>query len=139
MLNSMTVIGNLGTDPELRYTPNGNPVTDFRLAVNQRWNNSEGEPQEQTEWFTVVCWNRNAENVAQYLKKGSKCYVEGRFQLQEWVDNQGVPRTTSEIVANRVIFLDSKSQETAPEMSPQEARNAAKSAAPVKTKAAARR
>lgn len=114
MLNSITLIGNLGNDPELRYTPSGNPVTDFRLAVNQRWNNSAGEPQEHVEWFTVTCWNRLAENVSQYLTKGQRCYVQGRFQSRQFVGNDGRNRTVLEVIANTVLFLDAPAEERQP-------------------------
>lgn len=106
-LNQILLIGNTGTEPELRYTPSGAPVTDFRLAVNyRRSGGQDGEPQDETEWFTVVCWNRQAETVSQYLTKGQKVFVEGRFRSRSFVGNDGQQRTISEVIANRVLFLD---------------------------------
>ena len=79
-LNKMIVIGNVGTDPEMRYTPNGNAVTSFRIATNYRYTTSEGEQKEETEWFTVTAWNRLAEQCNQYVTKGMKVYAEGRLK-----------------------------------------------------------
>jgi single-strand DNA-binding protein len=104
-LNKMLLIGNVGTDPEMRYTPNGNAVTDFRLAVTRRYT-SGGERQEETEWFTVVAWNQLAEQVNQYLVKGRRAYVEGRFRSRSYVGNDGQTRFVNEVIANRVLFLD---------------------------------
>lgn len=107
-LNKILLIGNVGTDPEMRYTPNGNPVTDFRLAVTRRFT-SGGERQEETEWFTVVAWNQLAEQVNQYLVKGRRAYVEGRFRSRSYVGNDGQTRFVNEVIANRVLFLDRRS------------------------------
>ena len=79
-LNKMLVIGNLGADPDMRYTPNGNPVTSFRLATSRRYTTSDGERHEETEWFRIVCWNQLAERCNQFLTKGKKVYVEGRLK-----------------------------------------------------------
>jgi len=105
-LNKMLVIGNVGTDPEMRYTPNGNPVTSFRMATNRRYTTSEGEQRDETEWFTVSAWNRLAETCNQYVTKGMKVYVEGRLKSDEWVGQDGQPRFRMEITANEVKFLD---------------------------------
>ena len=105
-MNKVLVIGNLGNDPEMRYTPNGNPVTSFRIATNRRYTTSEGEQREETEWFTVSAWNRLAETCNQYLTKGKKVYVEGRLKSSPWIGNDGEPRSGNEIVANDVRFLD---------------------------------
>lgn len=106
-LNQIMLIGNTGTDPELRYTPSGAPVTDFRLAVNyRRSGGQDGEQQDETEWFTVTCWNRQAETVSQYLTKGQRVFVEGRFRSRSFVGNDGQTRTRNEVIANRVLFLD---------------------------------
>ena len=107
-LNKILLIGNVGTDPEMRYTPNGNPVTDFRMAVTRRFT-SGGERQEETEWFTVVAWNQLAEQVNQYLVKGRRAYVEGRFRSRSYVGNDGQTRFVNEVIANRVLFLDRRS------------------------------
>jgi single-strand DNA-binding protein len=105
-LNKMTVIGRVGTDPEMRYIANGNPVTSFRMAVNHRYNSQDGERQEETEWFTVTAWMRLAETVNQYLSKGQLAYVEGRLHSNTYQGNDGQPRFGNEIIANQVIFLD---------------------------------
>lgn len=104
--NKMTAIGNLGSDPEMRYTPNGNPVTSFRIATNRRYTGPSGERKEETEWFTVVAWNKLAELCNQYLTKGRKVYVEGRLQSHSWEGRDGVTRFRNEIVANQIVFLD---------------------------------
>ena len=105
-LNKILIIGNLGTDPEMRYTPNGNPVTSFNVATNRTYTTSEGEKREETEWFRVVAWNQLAEQCNQYLTKGRKVYVEGRLKSDTWTGNDGQLRFTNEINANQVVFLD---------------------------------
>jgi single-strand DNA-binding protein len=105
-LNKIMVIGNVGTDPEMRYTPNGNPVTSFRIATSRSYTPQDGERRQDTEWFTVVAWNNLAEQVNQYLSKGGHAYVEGRLQSRTFQGNDGQTRFTNEIVASRVIFLD---------------------------------
>ncbi len=104
-LNRMTAIGNLGADPEMRYTPNGDPVTTFRMAVSRSYNTREGERREETEWFSVVAWRQLAEHCNQYLSKGQKVYVDGRLQTRQWEARDGTTRTTVEIVAQNVVFL----------------------------------
>ena len=105
-LNKMIAIGNVGTDPEMRYTPNGNPVTSFRLATGRSYTTSDGERRQETEWFTVVAWNQLAEQCNQFLVKGRKVYVEGRLKSNTWTSQDGQSRFRNEIVASRVIFLD---------------------------------
>ena len=105
-LNKMLVIGNVGTDPELRYTPNGNPVTTFRLATSRSNNAPDGERKQETEWFTVVAWNALAAQCNQYLAKGRRAYVEGRLKSSTWQGEDGQSRFRNEIVASRIIFLD---------------------------------
>ena len=105
-LNRMMVIGNLGTDPEMRYTPNGNPVTSFRLAATRSYTNSSGERQQETEWFTVVAWNQLAEQCNQYLTKGRRVYVDGRLRSRSWEGQDGQTRFVNEINAGTVLFLD---------------------------------
>jgi single-strand DNA-binding protein len=105
-LNRMMVIGNLGTDPEMRYTPNGNPVTSFRVATTRTYTSSNGEKQQETEWFTVVAWNQLAELCNQYLNKGRRAYVDGRLHSHSWEGNDGQTRFRNEIIADRVLFLD---------------------------------
>ena len=105
-LNKMTVIGYLGTDPEMRYTPNGNPVTSFRIATTRTYTSSDGERQQETEWFTVVAWNQLAELCNQYLSKGRRAYVDGRLHSHSWEGQDGQTRFSNEIIADRVLFLD---------------------------------
>ena len=105
-LNKVMIIGNVGTDPEMRYTPNGNPVTSFRIATNWAYTSADGERHEETEWFTVVAWNQLAELCNQYLSKGRSVYVEGRLQSRTWETREGQSRFTNEIIANQVLFLD---------------------------------
>ena len=105
-MNKMLVIGNVGTDPEMRYTPNGNPVTSFRLATNYRYTTSDGEQREETEWFTITAWSKLAEQCNQYVTKGMKIYAEGRLKSDSWTGNDGQTRFRNEIVANQVRFLD---------------------------------
>ena len=105
-LNKVMLIGNLGADPEMRYTANGNAVTTFNLAVNRNWTGPDGERKEETEWFTVVSWNKLAETVSQFLQKGRRAYVEGRLQTRSWEGQDGQKRYKTEVVANTVLFLD---------------------------------
>jgi len=86
------VIGNVGTDPEMRYTPNGNPVTSFRFAVGHHYTTSDGEKKEETEWFTIVAWNKLAESCNQYLEKGKRAFVDGRLKSQTWTGQDGQTR-----------------------------------------------
>ena len=109
-MNKMIVIGNVGSDPEMRYTPNGNPVTSFSVATNRRWNSADGEQHEETEWFRVSAWNRLAETCNQYVTKGMKVYVEGRLQSRPWLGNDGQPRAGNEINAFEVKFLSRAGQ-----------------------------
>ena len=104
-VNKVILIGNLGRDPELRYTQSGSAVANFTLATNEKWRDKDGNNQERTEWHRVVVWGRTAENCAQYLHKGSSVYVEGRLQTREWEDKDGNKRNTTEINALNVQFL----------------------------------
>jgi single-strand DNA-binding protein len=99
------LIGNLGTDPEMRYTANGSAVTTFRLAVSRSFG-GDGERREETEWFTVVTWNKLAELLGQHLQKGRKVFVEGRLASRSWDGPDGQKRYRTEVVANQVLFLD---------------------------------
>ena len=110
MLNKMLVIGNVGRDPEMRYTPNGNAVTSFSLAVNRYYTPQGGERQEETEWFRIVAWDRLAETCNNYVTRGMKVYVEGRLRSNSWVGQDGQTRFSNEIVANTVQFLTPRSQ-----------------------------
>lgn len=104
-VNKAILIGNLGRDPELRYTQGGQAVANFSIATTERYSNREGERQERTEWHNIVTWGKTAENCAQYLSKGSSCYVEGRLQTREWEDKEGNKRRTTEVVAQLVQFI----------------------------------
>ncbi|HJN58594.1 MAG: single-stranded DNA-binding protein [Dehalococcoidia bacterium] len=106
MLNKIMLIGNLGADPELRYTPSGDPVTNFNMAVTNYFTDNSGEQRNHTEWFEISVWGRQAESVNQYLAKGSKVYVEGRFQSREYVGADGQTRKAYGVRANTVQFLD---------------------------------
>jgi single-strand DNA-binding protein len=99
------IIGNLGRDPEMRYTPSGRPVTTFSMATSRTWNTSEGEKHVETEWFNVVAWSNLAEICKQYLTKGQQVYIEGRLQTRHWDDQEGNKHTSVEIVANEMIIL----------------------------------
>jgi len=105
-LNKVMIIGNLGTDPEMRFTPSGNPVTSFRIASSRTFTTPEGEKKQETEWFTVVAWSKLAELCNQFLSKGRMAYVEGRLRTRSWEDKEGIKRFSTEVIANQVIFLD---------------------------------
>ncbi len=107
-VNKVILIGNLGSDPELKYTPSGAAVTNFNVATNEVWNDKDGNKQERTEWHRVVLWRKLAEIAGEYLKKGSKVYLEGRLQTRSWEDKDGVKRYTTEVVADNMTMLDSK-------------------------------
>ncbi len=114
-LNKITLIGNVGSDPEMRYTPNGKAVTSFRMATNYRYVGSDGERKEETEWFRVSAWGRQAESCNQFLSKGKRVYVEGRLRSRSWEGQDGQMRTSLEVTANRVIFLDRAAPVSLPE------------------------
>lgn len=105
MVNKVILIGNLGADPEMRYTQNGTPVATFSLATTERRKGQDGQVQEMTEWHRIVAWQRLAEICGEYLSKGSKVYVEGRIQTRKWKDQSGVDRYTTEIVARDMKML----------------------------------
>lgn len=110
MLNKVTLIGRLGVDPEVRYMPNGGAVTNIRLATTRRWKDRQsGERREETEWHRIVFFTRLAEIAGEYLRKGSLVYIEGRIRTQKWQDQNGQDRYTTEIVAEQMTMLDSKS------------------------------
>ena len=104
-LNKVMIIGNLGRDPEMRYTPSGRPVTTFTVATSRSWNTTDGERHTDTEWFNVVAWGNLAEICKQYLTKGQQVYVEGRLQTRHWDDKEGVKHSTVEIVAMEMMML----------------------------------
>ncbi|MDE2810044.1 MAG: single-stranded DNA-binding protein [Gemmatimonadota bacterium] len=110
-VNKVILIGNLGSDPEVRYTPDGVPVANFNLATSESWNDrNTGERQERTEWHRLVLWRKLAEIASQYLKKGSRIYVEGKLQTRSWDDQSGQKRYTTEVVVNDMQMLDSRGE-----------------------------
>lgn len=111
-LNKVIIIGNLGRDPEMRYTPSGKPVTSFSVATSRTWVTADGDRRDATEWFNVVAWGNLAEICTQHLRKGSKVYVEGHLQTRSWDDEQGQRHYRTEVVANEMIVLDSRAPET---------------------------
>lgn len=104
-INKVILIGNLGSDPEVKYTPSGTAVANFNIATNESWNSKDGKKEEKTEWHRIVVWSKLAELCGEYLAKGRTVYVEGRLQTREWNDKDGNKRYTTEIVANTVQFL----------------------------------
>jgi single-strand DNA-binding protein len=105
-LNKVMLIGNVGNDPEMRFTPSGNPVTSFRIATNRVFSTPEGEKKQETDWFTVVAWNKLAEQCNQFLNKGKLVYVEGRLRNRSWEGTDGQKHFRTEVIASRVTFLD---------------------------------
>jgi single-strand DNA-binding protein len=103
--NKVILVGNLGRDPELRYTPQGTPVCSFTMATNERRKDKTGEMQDQTTWFKVTLWGRQAETASQYLTKGRPVYIEGRLRVEEWTDRDGKPRHTLEVNATDMQFI----------------------------------
>ena len=110
-LNKCMIIGNLGRDPEMRYTPSGQAVTQFTVATNRNFRDAQGEWQSETEWFRVVVWGQQAERTAERLRKGNKVYVEGRIQTRQWEDQTGNKRYTTELVANQVSSLERRERD----------------------------
>lgn len=105
-VNKVILLGNLGKDPELRYTPSGQAVARFSLATSDRWRDkNSGEWQDRTEWHNVVCWAKLAETVGQYLTKGSSVYIEGRLQTRSWDDKEGKKHYSTEVIANEMVMV----------------------------------
>jgi single-strand DNA-binding protein len=113
-VNKVILIGNLGRDPELRYTKSGQAVANFSLATNERWTDKEGAQQERTEWHRIVAWGKTGELCAQYLAMGRTTYVEGRLQTREYEDKEGIKRYTTEVIATNVTFLGGRGEAGAP-------------------------
>ena len=108
-VNKVVLIGNLGADPEVRFTPSGVQVVSLTLATSESWNDKNGERQERTEWHRLVLWRKLAEIADQFLKKGSKIYVEGKLQTRSWDDQKGQKRYVTEVVVNNIEMLDGAS------------------------------
>jgi single-strand DNA-binding protein len=111
-LNKVMIIGNLGRDPEIRYTSGGKPVTTFSVATSRSWVTSDGERREATEWFNVVAWGNLAEICNQYLRKASRVYVDGHLQTRNWEDQDGRRHSRTELVANEMLILDPRPSST---------------------------
>jgi single-strand DNA-binding protein len=112
--NKIILVGNLGRDPELRYTPQGTPVCSFTMATNERRKDRSGEPQDVATWFRITVWGRQAETASQYLTKGRPVYVEGRLRVEEWTDKDSRQRYTLEVNATDVQFIGGRADESAP-------------------------
>jgi single-strand DNA-binding protein len=110
MINKWIGIGNLGADPELKYTPNGSAVCDLRMACSRKWKDKDGSQKEETEWVRVTVWGKQGETCKEYLAKGRQVYVEGRLHTEQWTDKQGQKRYTTKIVAEQVKFLGGKGE-----------------------------
>src|SRR4028119_788713 len=109
--NKITVVGNLGRDPELRYTPQGNAVCNFSVATNEKRRDKSGESQDVTTWFRITLWGKQAENASKYLTKGSSVYIEGRLRVEEWSDRDGKNRYTLDVHATDMQFIGGRSDE----------------------------
>ncbi len=120
-VNKAILIGNLGKDPELRYTPGGQAVTNFSIATTDKWKDKDGQLQERTDWHNIVAWGRQAEVANEYLKKGSPVYIEGRLQTRSWEDKDGNKRYITEIVTRRLQLLGRRGPEEGETPSPPEA------------------
>lgn len=122
-LNKVMIIGHVGREPEMRYTPGGKPVTSFSVATSRSWMSSDGQRRKETDWFNVVSWGNLAEICKQYLTKDLRVYIEGRLQTRGWEDNQGKRHYRTEIVANEMIILNEQAlnDQLASEPSPSEA------------------
>ena len=110
MYQKIIIVGNLGSDPEMRYTPNGTPVTNFNVATNRVWKDPQGEQHKETTWFRVNAWNRQAETCNEFLRKGSSVLVEGTVSASAWKTQEGEPRATLEVRAQIVRFLGARGE-----------------------------
>jgi single-strand DNA-binding protein len=115
MVNKVTLIGNLGKDPEVRYTQDGKAVASFNIATTETWKKQDGSKEELTEWHRIVAFARLGEICGEYLKKGSKIYLEGRLQTRKWEDKEGNTRYTTEIVAREMKMLSARGQQAEPD------------------------
>jgi single-strand DNA-binding protein len=128
-VNKVILIGNLGRDPEVRFTPSGQAVANFTIATNDSWTDKQGQKQERTEWHRIVVWGKLAEICGEYLSKGRQAYVEGRLQTREWTDKEGKKNYTTEIVAQTVQFLGGRG-DGAPRSRPQNGTSASQDYGP---------
>jgi single-strand DNA-binding protein len=113
-VNKVILVGNLGRDPEVRYTASGTPVANFTMATTERWSDPSGERKERTEWHRIVVWGKQAEIAGEYLRKGRQVYVEGSLQTREWTDREGNKRQTTEVRAQRFQMLGGRGEAEAP-------------------------
>ena len=109
-VNKVILVGNLGADPEVRFTPSGQAVANFRIATSENWTDKSGQKQERTEWHRIVVWGKLGELCGEYLAKGRQCFVEGRLQTREWTDKENKKNYTTEVVANNVVFLGGRGE-----------------------------
>jgi single-strand DNA-binding protein len=116
-LNKVMIIGHLGRDPEMRYTPSGRAVTNFSVATGRNWTSADGQRRSETEWFNVIAWGPLAEICNQYLKKGQQVYVEGRLQTRKWEDQEGNKRSATEVVAREMVMLNDRKEKAEGESS----------------------
>ena len=130
--NKIIVVGNLGRDPELRYTAQGTPVCSFSMATNERRKDRNGEMQDHTTWFRITLWNRLAETASQYLQKGKQVYIEGRLRVEEYIDRDGKPRHSLEVFATDMHFIGSRGDDAQPS---ERAASAGASSAPAEPQA----
>lgn len=113
-VNKAIILGRLGKDPEVKYTPSGTAVANFSVATSEKWKGKDGKEQERTEWHRIVVWQKLAELCGEYLVKGAQAYIEGRIQTRDWEDKDGVKRYVTEIVADKIQFLGSKTSSSRP-------------------------
>jgi len=118
--NRVQIMGNLGKNPEMRFAPSGSPVTSFSVAVNRKLKTKDGENKDLTDWFNIVCWQKTAELANQFLTKGSRVFVEGRLSNRSWDGQDGQKHYRTEIIAQQVIFLDSKGEKSPDQSTPEE-------------------
>ena len=118
-VNKVIILGNLGKDPEVSYTPSGQPRAAFSVATNEVWNDREGKRQERSEWHRVIAWGKLAEICGQYLTKGRQVYIEGRIQTREWSDRDGNKRWTTEIVARDMVMVGGRGEDGGSQGQPQ--------------------
>lgn len=109
-VNKVILVGNLGADPEIKYTDSGRAVANFNIATSESWNDKDGQRHEKTEWHRIVCWARLAELAGEYLSKGRQVYVEGKLQTRQWDDRDGNKRYTTEVMARELTFLGGRSE-----------------------------
>jgi len=119
-VNKVILIGNLGTDPDLRYTPSGTPVANFSLATHEQWTNKQGNKEERTEWHRIVAWGKLGEICGQYLHKGSQVYIEGKIRSRTWEDREGQKRYTTEIIALSMQMLGAPTRDLSQQEVPED-------------------